>query len=119
MAGNGETLRKILLTSLGTVLMTEEGVIKHLSELKLPREAKNYLVKQAQKRKSDLANIIVSELKGFLGRINIHEELHKALQGLKIDVAATIHIDRSGPILRTTKTRISKDSTKKVTRRTK
>ena len=123
MASNIDTLRKILTTGIGAALMTEESLSKLLSDIKLPRDAKNYLVKQAQKRKSDLANIVAQELKGFLSRINIHEELHKALHGLRVDVEATIHVNRHGPSIRVTKSRVvkstSKRKTKRVTKRTK
>ena len=116
MAANIDTLRRIITTGLGAALMTEESLSKMLGDMKLPREAKKYLVSQAQKRKADLSNILAKEIKDFLGRINIHEELRKALTGLKIDVSAHIEIDRHGPSVRLTKTHSSKARTKRTTK---
>ena len=117
MANNRETIRKIIATGIGAALLTEESLSKLISDIKLPRDAKNYLAKQAQRRKEDLSNIVARELKDFLKRINIHEELHKALLGLKIDVEGTVNISRSGAKLRLTKTRTAKPTTRRTKRR--
>lgn len=66
-------LEKIIRTGLGAALMTEEGV-------------RTALAKQAKRRKTDLENIIAREIGRFLSRINIHQEIRKALEGLTIEV---------------------------------
>ncbi len=119
MASNIDTLRKIIMTGLGAALVTEESLSKLITELKLPRDAKNYVINQAQKKKSELAAIIAEEVKGFLSRINIHEELRKAFTGMKIDVQATIRVDRHGSTVKITKSRVAKPATKRTTRRSK
>lgn len=53
-------LKKILATSLGAALMTEEG-------------ARRYIARQMDQRKQELTRII-------------HEEIRKALQGLTIEI---------------------------------
>ncbi len=116
MAGNLDAIRKILTTGIGAALMTEESLSKFLSEIKLPRDAKNFLIKQAQRRKEDLANVIAQELKEFLTRINIHEELRKAFIGMKIDVQATIHVDKKGTKINVTKSTTSRPKTRKTKR---
>ncbi len=116
MAGNIDAIRKILTTGIGAALMTEESLSKFLSEIKLPRDAKNFLIKQAQRRKEDLANVIAQELKEFLTRINIHEELRKAFIGMKIDVQATIHVDKKGTKINVTKSTTSRPKTRKTKR---
>ncbi|MBI2083009.1 MAG: hypothetical protein HYT76_05515 [Deltaproteobacteria bacterium] len=67
------TLKKIIRTGLGAALMTEEGV-------------RTALTNQAKQRKADLENIIAREVGKFLQRINIHQEIRKALEGLTIEV---------------------------------
>lgn len=105
------------MTGLGAALMTEESLSKLLSDIKLPRDAKNYVINQAQKRKSELASIVAQEFKGFLEHINIRDELRKALSGMTIDVSATIHFDRRGTTLRVTRAETTRPS-KKATKRT-
>lgn len=70
------TLKKIVTTGLGAALITEEGV----------RNATAYLARQALQRKDDLSNILSAEIAKFLKRINIHEEIRKALQGLTFEI---------------------------------
>ncbi len=117
MASNLETLRKIVMTGIGAALMTEESLARLLGEVKLPRDAKKYLVNQAAKKKSELAGIIAEEVKGFLGRINIHEEIRKAVSGMKIDIEATIHVDRHGSKIQLSKSKVIKPTAKRRARR--
>ncbi len=108
MASNKDTLKKIIETGLGMAFLTEESVREFVGDIKLPGEAKKYLVSQAKKRKSDLVDVISSEIKNFLGKINVHEELQKALAGLKIDVSATINIESLGKGVKVTKSRVTR-----------
>ncbi|OGP16314.1 MAG: hypothetical protein A3I75_00610 [Deltaproteobacteria bacterium RIFCSPLOWO2_02_FULL_50_16] len=113
MSDNLERLKKLIITGVGAALMTEEGIRHAFSEITLPQEAKKYLINQAARRKQELATIISRELKGFLNRINIHEEVKRALNGLSIDVEATIHLtDKSDPAIKTKKLSLYKDRRK-------
>lgn len=105
MGNNIDSLKKLFVTGLGAALMTEEGILKILSDIKLPGDAKNFILSQAQKRKEDVTRIIAGEVKLFLKKVNIHEELRKTLTGLKIDIVATIHVDKEGTRFRVTKKR--------------
>jgi polyhydroxyalkanoate synthesis regulator phasin len=91
-------LRKTLLLGLGSVSMTEEGVRRMLSDLRLPREEArklfDYLVDQSSKSKADLVNLIGTEVKAFLRTLDLEEELRRVLTGLKVQVRADISFDR-------------------------
>lgn len=108
MANNLDAIKKLLVTGLGAIFMSEEGILKMLSDLKLPRDAKNYLLTAAQKRKEDLTRVISNELKNFLQHINLHEELRKALDGMSLDVAATIHIKKGRPEIHVTQSHVAR-----------
>ena len=60
---------------------------------------------QAAKKKEDVSRVIGREVKTFLEHVNIHEELKKSLIGLKINVDATIQVDKAGPKLKTIKSK--------------
>jgi hypothetical protein len=62
------TLRKILTTGVGAALMTEEGVREYLGR------------------------IFDREMKGFLARIDIPNNLRKALAGMTLEIQAKIKI---------------------------
>jgi len=112
MGNNIDSLKKLFVTGLGAALMTEEGILKVLSDIKLPGDAKNFILSQAQKRKEDITRIIAKEVKSFLAKINIQEELRKSLAGLKIDIVATIHVDEGGSRLKFTKKRAARGKKK-------
>jgi hypothetical protein len=80
------TLRKILTTGVGAALMTEEGIRSALADIKL----REYLSRQALKGKEELTKVVASELKRFLEHVNLHEEIEKALSGMKIQIQATV-----------------------------
>ncbi len=80
------TFRKILTTGVGAALMTESGLRNAISDIKL----RDYLSRQASKGKEELTKVLVSEIKRFLERIDLHEEIRKALTGMKLEVQATV-----------------------------
>jgi hypothetical protein len=92
--------------------MGEDGLLKYLSELKLPRDAKNFIIEQAIKRKEDISKIVGLEVKRFLEHVNIQEEIRKAIAGLTVKVEASFQIDNAG------KPRVSVKRTQATRKRT-
>ena len=82
------TLRKILTTGVGAALMTESGLRGILSDIKV----RDYIAKQAMKGKEEISRVLASEIKGFLERINIHEEIQKALEDMLVEIQATVKL---------------------------
>lgn len=84
MSRDRETLtgraRKLLLTGLGAMTMGE----------RLPKEAVNFLLNQAEKKKEDLIERLAVEVSKFLEKLDISQELRKALRGLELDLHATL-----------------------------
>jgi len=105
MAKDRDILRKLFETGLGVAFWTEENIREFLSDIKLPGDAKKFIVDQAKRRKSELTDILSAEIKNFLNKINVHEELQKALAGLIIDVNATLRVDHKGKAVQVTKSR--------------
>lgn len=88
--------RKILLTGVGAIFMTEETVRKSLSELKLPTDAVGSLVDTVKKQKNEVLELIAVELGNFFAKVKVHEELQKALKGMQIHLDAKISFDKAG-----------------------
>jgi hypothetical protein len=96
--GMTDMARRILLTGLGAIFMTEESLRKGLGELKIPKDAMGGLLNTLLKQKDDLLGIVANELGRFLSKIKVHEELQKALAGLQLHVDAKLNFDKkSGP----------------------
>jgi hypothetical protein len=84
------TLRKILTTGVGAALLTEGSLRNAFSESNLTGQARDYLGRQVSKGKAELTKVLVAELKAFLAKVNMHDEIQKALAGMKLEVQATV-----------------------------
>ncbi len=82
--------KKLFLTGLGAVFMTEESIRGKIAELKLPKEAVGYVFDQAKKQKDDLISVIANEVSKFFAKIKVHEEIQKALSAMQMHIDARI-----------------------------
>jgi hypothetical protein len=98
--GKGSTLseiaKKVFLTGLGAVFMTEESIRNMLGEMKLPKEAMNYVLDQAKKQKDDLISVVAVEVSKFFSKIKVHEEIQKTLTALQIHIDARLSFSPKG-----------------------
>ena len=85
-----KTLQKALLSGVSAVLMTEEGIRNALGDMRMPKEAIGYLVQQTERSRKDLFQAVSSEVKGFLGDVDLPGAVRKALIGMKVEVRANI-----------------------------
>lgn len=88
-----ETMKKIVLTGVGTIFMTEEAVRNVLGELKLPKELWSGLLENANRQKQEFLSLFAKEVAGVLGRIDIPKEATKFLESKKIRVSFEISFD--------------------------
>ncbi|OGQ08160.1 MAG: hypothetical protein A3G32_08440 [Deltaproteobacteria bacterium RIFCSPLOWO2_12_FULL_40_28] len=87
--GLGDLAKKIILTSLGSASLAK-GLIKETS---IPKEILSNLLGKAEKTKDDLVEMLAREVSKFLGKVNVSEEVIKALKGLVINLSASIDFD--------------------------
>lgn len=99
--------RKILLTGVGAIFMTEETVRKGLAELKLPTDAVGALVDTVKKQKNEVLELVAVELGNFFTKIKVHEELQKALRGLQVHLDAKISFDKAGEAHKNPKAKVT------------
>jgi hypothetical protein len=66
-------VKKTLLTGVGAVFMTEEGIRHALSEMKLPKNVIASAVAQADKTKQEVSAMIAKEVRHFLDRIRLED----------------------------------------------
>ncbi|HKY64131.1 MAG TPA: hypothetical protein VJR29_12005 [bacterium] len=92
--GLPEVAKRILLTGLGAIFMTEEGIRKSLGEMKMPKEAMGYVLDTVLKQKDELLTLVGGELSKFLSKIKVHEEVQKALSGLQLHLDAKLTFDK-------------------------
>lgn len=87
-----ETVRKALVTGLGALFMTEEGIRHLVTEMRLPKEAVGYLLKHADQAKDQLLEAVSKELRTFLESVNLAEELQKILSSVVLEVKTEIRL---------------------------
>lgn len=91
-SGVGDLFRKALLAGVGAVFMTEEGIRKTVTELKLPKEAFAYLAGQAERTRTEASRILRKEVRRFLNSENFKQQLASLVSGLTLEVKAEIRL---------------------------
>lgn len=92
--GMTDVARRILLTGLGAIFMTEESIRKALGDMKLPKDAVSYVLDTVLKQKDELLGMVAIELTKFFSKVKVHEEVQKALTGLQLHLDAKLTFDQ-------------------------
>jgi hypothetical protein len=72
--------------------MTEDGIRNAVGDLRLPKEAIQFLLTQTDNGRREVVRIVSDELKDFLRGMDLTGELRSALVGLTLEVNASIKI---------------------------
>ncbi len=105
--GLSEMARKVLLTGLGAIFMTEESIRNAIGDMKLPKDAMGYVLDQAKKQKDELVAVVADEVSRFFSKIKVHEEIQKALSALQIHIDARLSFSPKGkPVSKNVKVEI-------------
>lgn len=91
-----DTLRRLLMNGVGTLLTTEEGVRALLKELKLPKEAVTFLLSQAEMTKEEVVKTLGREMRAFLEQMDTQRLMERVLQTLVLEVKAEIRFKLDG-----------------------
>ena len=101
-----ESVRKALVSGLSLLFMTEEGIRSALGDMRLPKDALNFILQQTERTRHEMYRAVTDELKSFLRTVDVPGELRKTLAGLTVDVRAQIKFSDSGAA--SVKTRVRK-----------
>jgi hypothetical protein len=85
-------VRRMAWAGLGAVFMSEEGIRRLASQLKLPKEVMGTLLAQAEKTKDDLGRVVSEEVRKFLQSPRLRDELMKVVSGMTIEVKAEVRL---------------------------
>lgn len=89
-----DLFRRALMTGIGSVFMTEESIKNALSDLKMPKEAINYVVTQADRTKKELIATLARELRGFLNNLELDKLIKSSLEDTTLEIHTTITIKK-------------------------
>jgi hypothetical protein len=108
----GDLARRALMTGIGAVFMSEDALRGSLSEMKLPKEAMNYVVGQADRTKKEIVTAIARETREFLSKLEVDKVLARALVGTTIEIQTRIRVlpkgEGMGAAVESTETRMVK-----------
>lgn len=79
-------LSKLLSTSLGVILLTEDSLRKGLKPLGLPKDATKYVIKQLDRRKDEMMNMIRDELHQVLSKVPFDRIAQDLLKTMDVEV---------------------------------
>lgn len=88
--GVTELFRKVVVSGVGALFMTEEGIRTAVKELKLPKEALASALAQADKTKAEVLRIVGTEVRTFLQSAALQDELIDVLTKLQWEIRAEV-----------------------------
>jgi hypothetical protein len=90
-----DIVKRAVLTGVGALFMTEEGIRNLMGEMKLPKDALTFLLTQADKTRGEVARVVTAEVRRFLESDRLRREIWKLLTSVSIEVNATINLKPS------------------------
>jgi hypothetical protein len=90
--GVADAVRKVVLTGLGAVFLTEEGARKLARDWKLPKEIVGYVTSQATGAKDEIVRVISEEVKKFFESPALRREFLRVLSSMSVEVHAEIRL---------------------------
>ncbi|MBI4412654.1 MAG: hypothetical protein HY541_09250 [Deltaproteobacteria bacterium] len=87
-----DLVKKVVFASIGSAVMARDVV----TDSKLQKELIGGLLSKAEKRKDEIMEILAREVSKFLGKINVADEITKALKGMVINLSASIDFKEKG-----------------------
>jgi hypothetical protein len=85
-------VKRMAWAGLGAVFMSEEGIRRLASQLKLPKEALQFLLSQAEKTKDQIGQTVSDEVRKLLQSDRLRDELLRMIAGMTIEVRAEVKL---------------------------
>ncbi len=90
-----DAVRKVVMTGLGAVFLTEEGARKLARDWKLPKEIVGYVTAQATGAKDEIVRVISDEVRKFFESAALRREFLRLLTSMSIELHAEIRLKPS------------------------
>ena len=91
-----DIVRRAVLTGVGALFMTEEGIRNLVGDMKMPKDAIAFLMTQADKTRTEVARVVTQEVRRFLESETLRREIWKMISGVTLEVNASIRLKPSG-----------------------
>ena len=91
-----DIVKRAVLTGVGALFMTEEGIRNLVGEMKLPKDALAFLVAQADRTRGEVTRVVSQEVRRFLESETLQRQIWKLLTSVTLEVNASIKLKPSG-----------------------
>ena len=91
-----DIVRRAVLTGVGALFMTEEGIRNLVGEMKLPKDALAFLLSQADKTRGEVTRVVTQEVRRFLESETMRREIWKLLTSVTLEVNAEVRLKPTG-----------------------
>ncbi len=88
-----EAMKKVVLTGVGTIFLTEETIRNYMSEFKLPKELLSGFLENAAKTKHEFLNVFAKEAAQVLSHIDFASEARKFFEKHKLRLNIELSFD--------------------------
>ncbi|MCG3173772.1 MAG: hypothetical protein GMKNLPBB_01973 [Myxococcota bacterium] len=90
-----ELLKKTVTSGLDAVLGQEETIRGLLGEMKLGREAMQFLAMQSERTRREVLRVVADEVHGFLESSHLTDEAIRLLTSLKFEIKTEVRFSRA------------------------
>lgn len=94
--GISDIMKKALFAGIGAVFMTEESVRNYVSEAKLPRDIRNYIIQNTSQAKEQFFAYLSKELSQVILRSDLPKVIQRFLADHTIELEAKIRFKPNG-----------------------
>src|SRR5688572_31977258 len=94
--GLSDMMKKALFATIGAVFMTEESVRSYVSESKLPRDIRNYIIQNTGQAKEQFFGYLSKELSQLVLKSDLPKVLEAFLRDHTIELEAKIRFRANG-----------------------
>jgi hypothetical protein len=85
-----ELIKRVIETGIGKIAEGPESLRSFVSDLKLPKEIANYLLLQIEETKNGLHRTVAKEIRGYLEKNDLGDEIARALSQVAIEIKTEI-----------------------------
>jgi hypothetical protein len=87
-----DAVKKLFSVGVGAAFLTEESIRSYLADLKLPKDALNFILQSANKGKEELVSRVSKEIGGLLKHTDFVNEVSRFAANHKFKISAEIEV---------------------------
>ncbi|MEW6775152.1 MAG: hypothetical protein AB1405_02560 [Bdellovibrionota bacterium] len=91
-----DSMKRAFYTGLGALFLTEDGIRRQISDLKLPKDLAGYIISQSSKSKEELFEAIAREIAKMFQDVQPEEVVRTAIAGMKMKMNIEIEFEPMG-----------------------